>query len=168
MFPISVSMLFLWVFSMGCRSETREESFEKNRQALFLKAEHSPVSILVRSDEVWSASHVRIQKGEPLDFQVEFRSPWTDNGIKANLEGWLQADPRIQLFAPFRRVKNLKFFQFGACIDKNLSHCFSISTHSQRVPDTSGELYFFVNDVPHFELNNEGSALVTVRPLGPS
>lgn len=119
----------------------------------------------VDSKAEWTPSGFRVEAGRCYSVQAKIDDVWLDLDVKANLEGWVdQSDLRIPLFALFRRVQqnNIGFYQFASCVNRKLDQCFPIGASSNVCPRISGELFFFVNDVPGFESNNVGTATVMI------
>jgi hypothetical protein len=120
----------------------------------------------VDSKAEWTPSGFHVDAGKCYAVSAKIDDRWLDADVPADLNGWVdQQDVRLVLFEPFRRVatKELRFYQFAACVDRDLGQCFAIGAATTLCPRTSGELVFFVNDVPGFESNNVGTATVTLQ-----
>ncbi|HEX5656117.1 MAG TPA: hypothetical protein VFX59_02935 [Polyangiales bacterium] len=121
----------------------------------------------VDSKVEWTASGFQAQAGRCYDVAAKIDDKWLDLDVPADLSGWIdKQDPRLVLFTPFRRVvqDDIAFYQFAACVNKELDQCFPIGAASTVCPKTTGELFFFLNDAPGFESNNVGTATVTITP----
>jgi hypothetical protein len=122
--------------------------------------------VTVDSKAEWTPSGFQVEAGKCYAVSAKIDDRWLDADVPADLNGWVdQKDARLALFEPFRRVatKELRFYQFGACVNRDLAQCFAVGTSTTLCPKTSGELVFFVNDVPGFESNNVGTATVTLQ-----
>jgi hypothetical protein len=121
--------------------------------------------VSVDSKAEWTPSGFHVEAGKCYAVSAKIDDRWLDDDVPADLNGWAdQSDVRLVLFEPFRRVAtdDIRFFQFAACVDRDLTQCFAIGTTTTVCPKASGELFFFVNDVPGFESNNVGTATVSL------
>ncbi len=125
------------------------------------------LSCKVHSKDVWTACGFQVQAGRCYELTAQIDDKWLDLDVPADLSGWSnKSDPRVVLFAPLRRVvqDDLGFYQFAACVDKQLDQCFPVGATTTTCPKVAGELFFFVNDVSGFEGNNVGTATLTFTP----
>lgn len=122
--------------------------------------------VKVDSKDEWTASGFQVQAGKCYTITTKIDDRWLDLDVPADLSGWIdKSDFRFALFSPFRRVvqDDIGFYQFAACVDKKLDQCFPVGANSNVCPKSSGELDFFLNDVPGAESNNVGTATVTIQ-----
>jgi hypothetical protein len=120
----------------------------------------------VDSKVEWTASGFQVTAGKCYVVRASIDDQWLDLDVKADLNGWIDTSNALYgLFADLRRVADpsIAFYQFAACVDRNLDACFAIGNGATICPHQSGELVFFVNDVPGFEDNNVGTATVTIE-----
>lgn len=125
----------------------------------------APYTFKVDSKDVWSASNFQVTQDSCYLVTATIDDQWLDLDVVSNLNGWIdKSNPLYGLFVALRRVPqdDIAFYQFAACVDRDTKACFAIGDAATICPKKSGELFFFVNDVPGFESNNVGTATVRI------
>jgi hypothetical protein len=141
------------------------------------RPEEKPIETRVYAHLKHNHTGIYLEKGKAYNIEVikAQKQKWRDGSIKpVDGIGWDRDDVKlgykevgIALSEPFRRVtgKGAKWFTLCGCINQNDSKAFVIGNKlSNFVPDESGELCAFANDLDGFYGNNSGYLRIKVSP----
>ena len=120
-------------------------------------------------------SGIAMEKGCQYRFQIPPNQTWQDREISCGPAGWTRDDIEKGFFAEaaiaaaelLRRAPASNWFALMGSIGNDDSELFEILAHTQQpyIPQRSGELCSFANDVTRLYSNNTGSVQFTIERI---
>ncbi len=108
---------------------------------------------------------VFVVQGERYQVTVAETSPWQDLRLPASPGGLKNKSDEMIVHKWLKRDRQADVFVLMAAIGPDADHRTAIGRSGQFTAAVSGPLYLFVNDVPGFYHNNQGTAAVTVQRI---
>ena len=114
----------------------------------------------------WQKLSINLQPNKEYEISVELSENWADDGIKADLSGWLEYKFLANIYSTLRRTKDFGFYQLGFCYSKDYKNCTVLDKPKNIIKVKSNTvLYLFVNDVANFAFNNDGYANISFTSI---
>jgi uncharacterized protein (DUF2235 family) len=105
---------------------------------------------------------VFVVQGQHYEVNVTETSEWKDASLPASPDGLSNRSDEMIVQKWLKRDRQADVFMLMAAIGPDADHRTAIGKNGQFTAAVSGPLYLFVNDVPGFYHNNQGTATVTI------
>src|SRR4051812_31308606 len=113
--------------------------------------------------EVWNATGIRLAAG--CRYRLVAEGEWLDWAVTCDAEGYESVNVLQRSFEHQRRAPGERWFALMGALTRDDRAAFRIGKESTLVPETSGELLCFANDVKLAYWNNHGEIRLTVTRI---
>lgn len=122
-----------------------------------------PMNVRISALPHWNATAIRVDASKR--YRLTADGTWWDWNNQAGPEGYPSRNAAMRLVERFRRVPTADWFALIATLDRDASTAWVVGRALEIVPERSGELVCFANDLVGFYWNNSGFVTLTVDEL---